>query len=58
MNQYKQESNGVVAAAEPLFASVWLALFFELRKNYIERRSAKNSAESVDSASTHPQKKK
>jgi hypothetical protein len=48
MNHLKQESNGEMAAAEPLFASVWLALFYEIRKNYIERRlaQAESSADS------------
>ena len=42
MNQIKQKPNGVVVVTEPLFASVWLALFNELRKNYIERRPMKS----------------
>lgn len=48
MNQLKQESNGAVVATEPLFASVWLALFNELRKNYVDRRQVK-SENSTDS---------
>jgi len=42
MNHIKQKPNGAVAATEPLFASVWLALFNELRKNYIERHPVKS----------------
>ena len=42
MNHLKQESNGAMVATEPLFASVWLALFNEIRKNYIERRTVKS----------------
>ena len=38
MNLYETETNGVLADAAPLFASVWLALFNELRRNYYERR--------------------
>ncbi len=41
MNHYEPESDGAMVAAEPLFASVWLALYYELRKNYIERRARK-----------------
>jgi hypothetical protein len=48
MSHYKQDTNGAMATTEPLFASVWLALYNELRKNYIERRSMK-SASSPDS---------
>jgi len=48
MNHVKQESNGAMAATQPLFASVWLALFNEIRKNYIERRSVKSES-SADS---------
>ena len=50
MNHLEQESNGAVAATEPLFASVWLALFNEIRKNYVDRRQVKseNSAKSQE----------
>jgi hypothetical protein len=50
MNHLNQESNGAVAATEPLFASVWLALFNEIRKNYADRRRVKseNSADSQE----------
>jgi hypothetical protein len=43
MNHLKQETNGAMAAAEPLFASVWLALFYELRKNFAKRRAIKSA---------------
>ena len=48
MSQSKNETNGAIVAAEPLFASVWLALFYEIRKNYTERRLMK-SASAADS---------
>jgi hypothetical protein len=54
MNQSKNESNGAMAAAEPLFASVWLALFYEIRKNFVERRSMK----STDTTDSHELNKK
>lgn len=54
MNHYEPESNGAMVAAEPLFASVWLALYYELRKNYIKRRSMKLA----DSESAPSQKRK
>ncbi|NOR19983.1 MAG: hypothetical protein GQ538_07845 [Xanthomonadales bacterium] len=54
MNHLKNETSGAVAAAEPLFASVWLALFYEIRKNFIERRALK----SAGSANSDPLKKK
>lgn len=38
MNQYNANTNGGLADTAPLFASVWLALFNELRKNYMEHR--------------------
>ena len=38
MNQYETKTNGTLIADAPLFASVWLALFNELRKNFVERR--------------------
>ena len=40
MNQYKTDPNGNMVATAPLFASVWLALFYVLRKNFYERRMA------------------
>ena len=38
MSPYKTDTNGTLADAEPLFSSVWLALFYILRKNFNERR--------------------
>ncbi len=40
MNHYKSETNVSLVDTAPLFASVWLALFNQLRKNFIERRLA------------------
>ena len=40
MNNFETETNGALVATAPLFASVWLALFYVLRKNYNERRLA------------------
>jgi hypothetical protein len=40
MNRYETDTNGAMADAAPLFASVWLALFHVLRKNFNERRLA------------------
>ena len=37
MNSYETDTNGALANPAPLFASVWLALFHVLRKNYNER---------------------
>ena len=41
MNSYETDTNGALANPAPLFASVWLALFHVLRKNYNERCLAK-----------------
>lgn len=54
MNHYKADTNAAGTTAEPLFASVWLALYYGLRKNYNERRIEK----SEDSASSQTQTKK
>jgi len=40
MNHYETNTNGALVNPTPLFASVWLALFQVLRKNYNERRLA------------------
>ena len=40
MNRYETDTNGALVNTAPLFASVWLALFFRLRENYYERRLA------------------
>jgi len=55
MNQYKPDTNGATATAEPLFASVWLALYYSLRKNYNERRLVKAGQSAT---SSQPQEKK
>ena len=38
MNIYKTDTNGSLAVSAPLFASVWLALYYVLRNNFNERR--------------------
>ena len=55
MNQYKPDTNGATATAEPLFASVWLALYYSLRKNYNERHVVKTAQ---PAASSQTQEKK
>ena len=40
MNQQKTETHNTVANTAPLFASVWLALYCELRKTYSDQRAA------------------
>ena len=40
MNHYETNTNGALVNPAPLFASVWLALFHVLRKNYNERNLA------------------
>ena len=40
MNHYKADTDVSLVDTTPLFASVWLALYNQLRKNYIERRLA------------------
>jgi len=40
MNNYKTDNNGTLTTPAPLFASVWLALFYVLRQNFNERRLA------------------
>jgi len=37
MNQLNTSSNEGLADTKPLFGSIWIALFTELRKNYNER---------------------
>ena len=37
MNHYETNTNGTLVNPAPLFASVWLALFHVLRRNYNER---------------------
>lgn len=38
MNHYEANTNGELVDTAPLFASVWLALFNELRKSYMQHR--------------------
>jgi len=40
MNPYESNTTGPLVNSAPLFASVWLALFYVLKKNFNERRSA------------------
>jgi len=37
MKQLDSSSKEVMVDSRPLFSSVWLALFFEIRKNYNDR---------------------
>jgi len=37
MNHYENNTNGALVNPAPLFASVWVALFQVLRRNYNER---------------------
>jgi len=38
MNHYKTDTHRTLVDSTPLFASVWLALFYVLRKTFNERR--------------------
>lgn len=38
MNSYESEANGTMVNDTPLFASVWLAFFYVLRRSFNERR--------------------
>ncbi len=49
MNQYQTDHNVSLPPAQPLFASVWLALFTELGKNYVEWRLASEESDSKGS---------
>ena len=40
MNNFKTSSNEVLVDTKPMFASTWMVLFTELRKNYNERHLA------------------
>jgi len=42
MNHLDTDREVLKTDAKPLFASVWLALYSELRKNYTERQLAGN----------------
>ena len=37
MNNFKTNRNDVLIDSKPMFASTWMVLFTELRKNYNER---------------------
>jgi hypothetical protein len=37
MNNFKTSRNDVLVDTKPMFASTWMVLFTELRKNYTER---------------------
>jgi hypothetical protein len=54
MNHYETDTNGALVNPAPLFASVWLALFHVLRKNYNERNLAE--AEKTNSSRTTEQR--
>ena len=51
MKTGKTENRQVSTDAAPLFASVWLTLFNELRKNYAKQRSDDFSLD----AAAHPE---
>ena len=40
MNPYETSTSDNLANSAPIFASVWLALFYMLKKNFNERRLA------------------
>ena len=40
MNPYETDTTGTLVDTAPLFASVWLALFYVLKKTFNERRLA------------------
>jgi hypothetical protein len=40
MNNYETDTNGALVNTTPLFASVWMALFYVVRKNIADRRLA------------------
>ena len=42
MKSYESDTNGTLVNNAPLFASVWLSLFYVLRKNFNEHRLAAN----------------
>ena len=48
MNNYQTDNNATLANTAPLFASVWMALFYVIRRNLNERRlAAANSADAL-----------
>jgi hypothetical protein len=40
MNPYETSTSESMVSSAPIFASVWLALFYMLKKNFNERRLA------------------
>ena len=40
MNQFDSNTNQALVNTIPLFASVWMALYYVLRRNFQERRLA------------------
>ena len=40
MNQFETNTSGALVETIPLFASVWVALYYVLRRNFQERRLA------------------
>jgi len=40
MNNFETSNNKVMVNTRPMFASTWMVLFTELRKNYNERHLA------------------
>ena len=50
MNQFEHETNGALVDNKPLFASSLLALFYVLRKNFTERRSAEKPVNETSQA--------
>jgi hypothetical protein len=47
MNHYETKTNGSEISASPLFASVWLALYNELRKNLTNRYAVTDSDQDI-----------
>ena len=54
MNRYNTDTNGALVENKPLFASVWMALFYVLRKSLNERRqTAYTNTESSQAVETN-----
>lgn len=47
MSEYQTDNKDAIVNAAPLFASSWLALFYLLRENYIERRAPADLDEQI-----------
>ena len=50
MNQFEHETNGALVDSTPLFASSLLALFYVLRKSFVERRLAQEPIDKTSQA--------